>query len=233
MGYQPTEPRPERLDWDFEADVREKKNLANQSRHRKCGVRSKKCSFPSDYLTKKQWKERCGAVVSCNLKKPMLWKEFCGLSTSLQKLYLTNLVQQYHTTASDLAKMFGVHPQTVVKRCGMPGIDIHFGVGQRMSKMQREAFDEFCEGGVETCNVEQEPKIDLEKATVPIQEETVSLAKQIHEAPVSDNMAITDFSLTFQGVFNVDMVANTLRSMVPRDIPVKIDIKCMVTPNVN
>lgn len=252
-GFQPTEPKPERLDWDFEADVREKKKLANQSRYRKCGAKSKKCSFPSDHLTKKQWKERCGTVVSCNLKKPMLWKEFCGLSTSLQRTYLANLIQQYHTTASDLAKMFGVHPQTVVSRCKMPGINIQFGVGQRMSAVQREAFSEFCNQDDETVVLEKTVE-DYTKTTESLPEENNELCsdanrevsrpsdnnsqflKEVHEqlcqATVSPNMSMEEFSLSFQGIFDVNMVMNSLRSMIPDNTPVKIDIKCVIKKDI-
>lgn len=243
-GFQPTEPKPERLDWDFEADVQEKKRLANQSRYRKRGAKSKKCSFPSDHLTKKQWKERCGTIVSCNLKKPMLWKEFCGLSTSLQRTYLTNLIQQYHTTASDLAKMFGVHPQTVVSRCKMPGINIQFGVGQRMSAVQREAFNEFCNQDNETVVLEKTVE-DYTKTTESLPEETNGLStdvdngqflKEVHEqlrqATVSPNMSMEEFSLSFQGTFDVNMVMNSLRSMVPSNTPVKIDIRCVIKKDI-
>lgn len=55
---------------DFTYDCWQKKQLAQQARHRKRGSKSRKCSLPSDNLTKKQWKERNGKTLSINLNQP-------------------------------------------------------------------------------------------------------------------------------------------------------------------
>lgn len=54
---------------DFTYDCWQKKQLAQQARHRKRGSKSRKCSLPSDSLTKKQWKERNGKTLSINLNR--------------------------------------------------------------------------------------------------------------------------------------------------------------------
>ena len=87
---------------DFEYDCLQKKRLAGQAKYRKRGSKSKKCNLPSDRMTQKQWKERCGPVVSFNFNKPMNWDTFKKLSTIVQTEYITNLQKKYGVTAVDL-----------------------------------------------------------------------------------------------------------------------------------
>ena len=205
---------------DFEYDVKEKKKLAYQAKHRK-GNR-KKCNLSTDHMTNKQWLERCGQTVTYNYNKPISWKGFCGLPTRVQKEYLLGLIDQYHTTASDLAKMFGIAPQVVTKHCGAAEIGIRFSPGKRMPKESREAFDKFC---------------NIDKA--PDEEQTVVAKKVAQDEPVAGDdvenrvvveepkeMNMTDFTLSFSGEFNREKVFNAIAFMVPKGTPVKIDIKC-------
>ena len=204
----------------FSDDVREKKRLARQARHRKCGSKSRKCNLSSDRLTKKQWLERCGRTVTYNFKKPILWQDFCELPIHIQKEYLLNLIGEYQTTASDLAKMFGITPQTVTKYCGHEEIGIRFSPGKRMSKEKRKAFEEFC--GVAAL---QEEVVVAKKEQEPVKAEAFI---DLDNATQSPDMAMTEFALSFSGNFNREMICNSLASMLPKGAPVKLDIKCLV-----
>jgi len=215
----------ESVDWMFNDDVREKKKLAGQARYHKRG--SKKCNLSSDRMTHKQWLERCGKVVTYNLKKPILWQDFCKLPVYVQKEYLLNLIQEYQTTASDLAKMFGIHPQTVTKYCGSEEIGIRFSPGKRMSKEKRKAFDKFCEG----FSCPQEETVVAKKEKEEPAKAEVSAAPDDNAAPApSPDMAMTEFNLSFSGTFNRELVGNYLALMLPKDAPVKLEIKCIVLP---
>ena len=212
----------ERVDWIFNDDVKEKKRLANQAKYRKCGSRSSKCNFSSDRLTHKQWLERCGKTVTYNFRKPITWQVFCELPIHIQKEYLLNLIDEYHTTASDLAKMFGITPQTVTKHCGHEEIGILFSPGKRMSKERRKAFEEFCVGAA-----------PQEEAAAPKKEqESVKVGTFIgmDNTAQSSDMAMTEFTLSFSGSFNREMICNSLASMLPKGASVKLDIKCLVMP---
>ena len=206
----------------FSDDVREKKRLARQARHRKCGSKSRKCNLSSDRLTKKQWLERCGRTVTYNLKKPILWQDFCELPIHIQKEYLLNLIGEYQTTASDLAKMFGITPKTVTKHCEHEEIGIRFSPGKRMSKEKRRAFEEFC--GVVA---PQEEVVVAKKEQEPAKTEAFI---DMDNAKQSPDMAMTEFTLSFSGSFNREMICNSLASMLPKGAPVKLDIKCLVMP---
>lgn len=213
---------PERIDWVFNKDVGEKKRIAGQARHRKRGSKSKKCNLSSDHMTHKQWLERCGKTVTCNFKKPILWQDFCELPVHIQKEYLLNLINEYQTTASDLAKMFGITPQTVTKHCGIEEIGIRFSPGKRMTKESREAFEEFCNGSEH----QKEEVVVTKKEQDPVKEDNEAV--DLGDAASSSDMAMTEFTLSFSGNFNHDMIYNSIAFMLPKGTPVKMDIKCAV-----
>lgn len=204
----------------FSDDVREKKRLARQARHRKCGSKSRKCNLSSDRLTKKQWLERCGRTVTYNFKKPILWQDFCELPIHIQKEYLLNLIGEYQTTASDLAKMFGITPKTVTKHCEHEEIGIRFSPGKRMSKEKRRAFEEFC------CTANHQEEVVVAKKE-PEPKKTEGFI-DLDNTAQSPDMAMTEFTLSFSGNFNREMICNSLASMLPKGAPVKLDIKCFV-----
>lgn len=85
----------------------EKKRIARGSFAKKNGSRSKRCSLPSDKLTKKEWKERNGAVLTYNLSRPMDWKTFKKMPALLQREYLENLSKDHKGRSKDIADMFG------------------------------------------------------------------------------------------------------------------------------
>lgn len=95
----------------FKSDVSEKKRIGNSAFTKKGGRGSRKCSLPSDYLTKKQLKERNGKVVSIKLNEPMSWNDFRHLSHDLQLEYIRNLKSKYEARNCDIANMFGIDPK--------------------------------------------------------------------------------------------------------------------------
>ena len=149
---------------DFDYEVYQRKRMASGARHRVCGSKSKKCSLPSDNLTKKQWKERCGEVMSYNLSKPMNWEEFGALPIHIQKEYLLNLISKYSTSARDLSMMFGISPSTFSKYCGKKEFDIDF-VSKRVPASAKQAFHNFCNQSVEELASEPAPMV-VEKSAV-------------------------------------------------------------------
>ena len=80
---------------DFTYDCWQKKQLAQQARHRKRGSKSRKCSLPSDNLTKKQWKERNGKTLSINLNQPTSWVIFKEVSKPTQEELNNHILDIY------------------------------------------------------------------------------------------------------------------------------------------
>ena len=114
---------------DFEFDCLQKKRLAQQAKYRKRGSKSKKCPMSTDHMTKKQWIERCGKIVTIKMDSPVSWASFKELSKQTQEEYLKNLMEKYHINASSLAEMFHITPITVRRHIATQGlavsIDVH------------------------------------------------------------------------------------------------------------
>lgn len=136
---------------DFTYDCWQKKQLAQQARHRKCGSKSRKCSLPSDSLTKKQWKERNGKTLSINLNQPTSWEVFKEVSKPTQEEYLNHLLAVYGANATSLAAMFHVQPLTIRRFIQANGLAVKFPVGHSMNAEQREAWGGFFEGRGKAC----------------------------------------------------------------------------------
>lgn len=205
---------------DFEYEVRQRKILARQSRYKKNGSKSRRCSLSSDRMTDKQWKERCGAIMVYNLGKPMMWQEFKEMPSDMQKEYIESLIQKYSVTASDLARMFGCRPSSVTRLCREPEIDIEFKAGKRMTAEQRVRFGEFlsCVGDGLMCDPEH---VDVEKAPESIVVES--------EEP-KRSMAMSEFSIQFSGPFNPEMFYNSIRHIIPSGTDVEIEVEVKFKP---
>lgn len=202
---------------DFEYECMQRKRLANQAKYRKRGNKSKKCSLPSDGMTQKQWKERCGPILSYNLSNVIGWSDFKDLPTSVQTEYITKLQNQYGVTAVDLAKMFGVTPLTVRKHVEAKGLDVSFPRGHTMNKNEKDVWALFLTGGTKQTDGAAS---NLEEESVPeaAMEKTTSDSCQEREQPNEDHkdvsMNMSCFTIRFDGAINVDMIANSLKMIL-------------------
>ena len=127
---------------DFDYEVLQRKRLAKQARYVKRGSRSKKCSLPSDGITRKGWKRMNGEIVTYDLSRPMDWATFKSMSVDLQREYILKLREKYNATCKQFATMFGVGYWAVYEylsgTLGVTGVAKH-----RMSAKNREDWEEF------------------------------------------------------------------------------------------
>lgn len=96
----------------FRQTERETKRIARGSYNRKCGSKSKKCSLPSDRMTKGEWKRMNGPVNSFNpasMKKEYRWDAFSAMPLDIQKAYLQNLVENHGARVRDIADYLGTN----------------------------------------------------------------------------------------------------------------------------
>lgn len=219
---------------DFDYDCLQKKRIANQARYRKNGSKSKKCSLPSDRLTHKQWKERCGPVVSFNFNRPMNWDTFKKLSTIVQTEYITNLQKKYGVTAVDLGDMFGVRALTVRKHVDANGLNITFPRGHSMNAERRAVWNEFL--GVVPTNVadsvlentvEEAPVEEVAEGVVEAGVLTDQTEPDTVIAPMEPKgMNMKKFCLQFAGVIDVNMIANSLKLILGDQSNGELEIIC-------
>ena len=196
---------------DFEFDCLQKKRLAQQAKYRKRGSKSKKCPMSTDHMTKKQWIERCGKIVTIKMDSPVSWASFKELSKQTQEEYLKNLMEKYHINASSLAEMFHITPIPVRRHIATQGLAVSFPVGHSMNAEDRRAWELFLSGDA----VEQsENEVSAEN------EETCD------EEP----MSMCSFSLRFSGKIDVSMISNSLIRILGDHSVGEIEVTCNLAP---
>ena len=193
---------------DFEFDCLQKKRLAQQAKYRKRGSKSKKCPMSTDHMTKKQWIERCGKIVTIKMDSPVSWASFKELSKQTQEEYLKNLMEKYHINASSLAEMFHITPITVRRHIATQGLAVSFPVGHSMNAEDRRAWELFLSGDASETEVSAE------------NEETCD------EEP----MSMCSFSLRFSGKIDVSMISNSLIRILGDHSVGEIEVTCNLAP---
>lgn len=196
---------------DFEFDCLQKKRLAQQEKYRKRGSKSKKCPMSTDHMTKKQWIERCGKIVTIKMDSPVSWASFKELSKQTQEEYLKNLMEKYHINASSLAEMFHITPITVRRHIATQGLAVSFPVGHSMNAEDRRAWELFLSGDA----VEQS-------------ENEVSLENE--EMCDEEPMSMCSFSLRFSGKIDVSMISNSLVRILGDHSVGEIEVTCNLAP---
>lgn len=215
---------------DFEYECMQRKRLASQVKYRKRGSRSKKCSLPSDGMTHKQWKERCGQILSYNLSKAICWSDFKNLPISAQTEYITKLQNQYGVTAKDLAKMFGVTPITVRKHVDTNALEVSFPKGHAMDREKRDAWSRFLAGGLDS-DVNQEDAAKQETTETQNIDDIVDssgIQDESDEKPDNIGMKMSSFTVRFDGEISVDMIANSLKMILGSRSSGSVEVICNI-----
>ena len=209
---------------EFDFEVRQRKQIANQARHRKCGSKSRKCSLSTDRMTQKQWIERCGKVVSFQIGKPMKWAEFCELPKDLKEEYINSLIEKYSVTAKVLASMFGVSPVTVFRLVEREQLSVGFSRGKRMDESEKIAFEKFLSGKNDELPRGAEGDVGSQ-----ICEDTLEKSESATEeclSPERPSTKLNSFTLNFSGGIDIEMIANSLRYILGDGTSAKIQISC-------
>ena len=95
----------------YRQDIKEKKSAGRGAFHKKNGSKSKKCKFPSDYLTKKEKMAMNGECVSYDMKKFYTYAEFKTFPDDIQLKYINGLINRYNVTVSAIAEdLFHITP---------------------------------------------------------------------------------------------------------------------------
>lgn len=87
----------------YRQDIKEKKAAGRGIYSKKNGSKSKKCNFPSDYLTKKEREAMNGEVMTYNPNAWYTWEEFKKLPMEYQIKYINSLLTRYNCSFSAIA----------------------------------------------------------------------------------------------------------------------------------
>lgn len=98
----------------FRQEVREKKRIGAGAFHKKNGSKSKKCTLPSDHLTRKEKEKLNGECKSWNLKAFYTWDEFRKMPEDIQLEYVNSLINRYDCGLATISKiLFEKAPSTL------------------------------------------------------------------------------------------------------------------------
>lgn len=213
---------------DFDYDCYRKKSIAHSAMKRKCGSKSKKCKLPSDNISKKQWNERCGDVVSYQIGKPMTWREFGRLPKDLKEEYLNNLIDKYSANARNMADMFDVSVATIFRVVKNEELNVKFQKGRHPTGFEAEQFQKFLSGSlcpVGCSSSHQDDDVTPADANSVITKPYGDTQEKEHDVTHLDS-----FTMNFSGEIDVEMVANSLRYILGSGRKAKILISCEIDP---
>lgn len=88
----------------YRQDIKEKKMTGRGAFHKKGGSKSKKCNFPSDYMTRKEKQALNGEVFSYDPRKWYSWEEFKAMPIEYQIKYINSLLTRYNCSFAAIAK---------------------------------------------------------------------------------------------------------------------------------
>ena len=198
---------------DFDHDCMVKKRIAGNARRMKNGSKSRRCSLPSDHLTKSQWQKKNGSVKVMNLNQPMAYQDLKEMSVDLQREYINRLIDKFGCTKTCLADFFGVDMKTITKLVQTIGIDPgRFKRGSRMTPEETKAFTDWAYIGATI----EEGK-EYVKVTRPAEQRETSKEEKrpLEEMPPlfgrAAPMAVTHMELVFCGQADASQIANTIR----------------------
>ena len=109
---------------DFDYDVYQKKVIARGAYHRKCGAKSKRCTLPSDNLTKKELCALNGEIKTYNIHQRMPWEQFKEIPNDIAAEHIKYLVDTFGVNLSAFAEALGVSHVTVSRHLKERGIQM-------------------------------------------------------------------------------------------------------------
>ncbi len=104
------------LQYVYKQDIREKKSTGRGAFHKKCGSKSKKCTLPSDYLTRKEKMAMSGECKTYDMRKFYTYEEFKQFPDDIRLQYLNSLINRYDVTIAAIAdELFHITPTGLYK----------------------------------------------------------------------------------------------------------------------
>lgn len=104
------------LQYVYQSDIREKKSTGRGIFHKKNGSKSKKCTLPSDYLTRKEKMAMSGECKTYDMRKFYTYEEFKQFPDDIQLQYLNSLINRYDATIAAIAdELFHITPTGLYK----------------------------------------------------------------------------------------------------------------------
>lgn len=132
----------------FHQDVNDKKKTGRGAYHRVRGG-GRYVKMPSDSLSRKEKEALNSEVITYELNKPMVWKEYKAMPKAIQKEYCEGLMRKFNVGPMAMSKMFGVTDGAVTRELKMLDIKV------KGKHVPNEEWGAFLAGTTE--NAKEEP----------------------------------------------------------------------------
>lgn len=205
----------------FKRTNSERKTMANGARHKKCGSKSKKCTMPSEYLTKKQKKGLNGPVMNYKIKG-LTYEEFKKYPADIQ-IDILKTFAEHDGRIVDVAKYLGTKPDNFdmfIRKRGMAPILVKRGGSPYPSEKWKEYV----------AKLSEEPDISdkIDDVSTPISK----VPRDLMQSLVFQNVVYpTAGSLHFEGL--PDEVFTKIEKILGNESIYSIDISFQVRGVVN
>lgn len=207
-------------------DIKDRKSMISGYRNKVNGSKSKKCTLPSDYLTRSQMKKLNGECITIKMGEPMTWSDFKKMDRSHQEAYLSHLINKYQVGYVQLADMFGTKNTVISQYVSKHNFTSVKPNKKKLTADQLEVWDKFlhpvadieCSDSVNTSKYEKYEAVE---------KKFISPNKNHSDA----NMKIPSIDITFEGEINFNDIVTYLK-LVTGDNPVgKLKISFTVEDN--
>lgn len=213
---------------EFEYDSYLKKNIAHSAARRRGGSKSRRCPLSTDHMTRKQWEERCGTVMSYHIGSPMAWADFIQLPKDLKEEYMNNLIHKYSANARNMADMFGVSVATVFRLVKKEGLHVEFLKGRHPAGNKQAEFQKFLSGDPDQEFADERVNNETGAEICEFDDPEERSEDQSSNESRRDNGRLDGFTMSFSNVTDVEMIANSLRYILGSNRRAKIQIICEI-----
>lgn len=211
----------------YRQDLRDKKIISYGAFHKKRGAKSKKCNFPSDYLTKKEKKKLNSEITTYDMSKFYAYDEFKKLPPDIQVEYLNGLIKKYDVTVVTVAKeVFGVSSDAI--RQMLVKSNVYNGLYRRphfrprkedIERFQNDIFQARKWDGIEK-NAEETP-VNLDSVIMKDDDQTVPSIKKPADVIPQANLRETKISM--EG-FDLDTFNFLAKKYSGQEVEVRIKV---------
>ena len=89
----------------FRQDIRDKKSIGRGSFHKKCGARSKKCTLPSDHMTRKELRAMNSEPITWQMSTFYDYATFKTMPADIQVEYLQGITDKWKVGCSAVSEI--------------------------------------------------------------------------------------------------------------------------------
>lgn len=145
----------------FRQEIREKKSAGRGTFHKKCGAKSKKCTLPSDRMTRKEREAMNSEVVSWSMSAFYDYATFKSMPPDIQIEYLQGITDKWHVGCSTVSEiLFKNHKSSLdgyLRYRGLDGKIVWHGLTGVKARVYNAEFQKAVNEvfPVETSTVEQ------------------------------------------------------------------------------